>query len=196
MLSRGRLDLGVGIGWQREEYEAAGLDFGARGRLLDHSLEVCRTLWREQRASFDVAGARASTAIHAMPKPVQPGGVPIWVSGRCNAARGAAPRPLRERLAPLGRRRRRPRGEPPPHARGGRRGRVATVPRSPAMGSLPLRRRADRSVDPAATMDRVPGLVEAGVTDFRLHVPVPDSYAGARDVYTEIVAAFRETSGA
>ena len=37
VVSGGRVDLGVGIGWQREEYEAAGLNFGARGRLLDHS---------------------------------------------------------------------------------------------------------------------------------------------------------------
>ena len=52
VLSHGRVDLGVGIGWQREEYEAAGLDFSARGRLLDQSLEVCQTLWRDQRATF------------------------------------------------------------------------------------------------------------------------------------------------
>src|SRR3954471_18260701 len=41
VLSGGRLDLGVGVGWQREEYEAAGLDFDARGRLLDDTLAVC-----------------------------------------------------------------------------------------------------------------------------------------------------------
>src|SRR5207248_9888916 len=83
VLSGGRLDLGVGIGWQREEYEAAGLDFGARGRLLDHSLEVCQTIWHEQRASY-ASPELSFDAIHAMPKPAQPGGVPIWVSGRCN----------------------------------------------------------------------------------------------------------------
>src|SRR6476659_3579118 len=53
VLSHGRLDLGVGLGWQREEYEAAGLDFGRRGGLLDHTLAVCRTLWTDQRASFE-----------------------------------------------------------------------------------------------------------------------------------------------
>ncbi|HEU5308131.1 MAG TPA: TIGR03619 family F420-dependent LLM class oxidoreductase, partial [Acidimicrobiia bacterium] len=84
VLSGGRLDLGVGVGWQREEYEAAGLDFSRRGRLLDHTLAVCQTLWREQRASFDGDGLRFE-AIHQMPKPAQPGGVPIWVSGRVNA---------------------------------------------------------------------------------------------------------------
>ena len=52
VLSGGRLDLGVGVGWQREEYEAAGLDFDGRGTLLDHTLEVCQTLWREQRAAY------------------------------------------------------------------------------------------------------------------------------------------------
>ena len=122
VLSHGRLDLGVGIGWQREEYEAAGLDFAARGRLLDHSLDVCRTLWREQRASFDSPELR----FDGDPRDAQAG------PGRRGAdlgeravqrAGGAAARPLRARLAPLGRRRHRPRDEPPPHAGGGRRGR-------------------------------------------------------------------------
>ena len=52
VLSQGRVDLGVGVGWQREEYEAVGLSFADRGRLLDHTLEVCQTLWTQQRASY------------------------------------------------------------------------------------------------------------------------------------------------
>src|SRR5207244_6389538 len=83
VLSGGRLDLGVGVGWQREEYDAAGLDFENRGRLLDHTLEVCQTLWREQRAAYD-SPLLQFEKIHMMPKPVQPGGVPIWVSGTVN----------------------------------------------------------------------------------------------------------------
>src|SRR5437899_9221268 len=83
VLSGGRLDLGVGVGWQREEYEAAGLDFEDRGRLLDHTLEVCQTLWREPRAAYDSPELQFE-ATHMMPKPLQPGGVPIWVSGRIN----------------------------------------------------------------------------------------------------------------
>src|SRR6266568_9060626 len=53
VLSGGRLDLGVGVGWQREEYDAAGLSFDGRGRLLDHTLEVCQTVWRERDARYD-----------------------------------------------------------------------------------------------------------------------------------------------
>ncbi|NUU26079.1 MAG: TIGR03619 family F420-dependent LLM class oxidoreductase, partial [Streptomycetaceae bacterium] len=83
VLSRGRLDLGVGVGWQREEYEAAGLPFEGRGRLLDQTLEVLQTLWRERTASYDGDGLRFAN-IHQMPKPLQSGGVPIWVSGTVN----------------------------------------------------------------------------------------------------------------
>ena len=119
VLSHGRVDLGVGIGWQREEYEAAGLDFGTRGRLLDHSLEVCQTLWREQRANF-ASPELSFDAIHMMPKPVQAGGVPIWVSGRVNER-------VAQRLArfgqvdSVGRRRRRSDRQHPAHARRSRR---------------------------------------------------------------------------
>jgi probable F420-dependent oxidoreductase len=81
VLSGGRLDLGVGVGWQREEYDAAGLDFDQRGALLDHTVEVCRELWGSARASFHDSRLDFD-AIHMMPKPRQPGGIPIWVSGR------------------------------------------------------------------------------------------------------------------
>ena len=107
MLSGGRLDLGVGVGWQREEYDAAGLDFDARGGLLDHSLAVCQTLWREPRASY-ADDLLAFEHIHQMPKPLRPGGVPVWVSGTVNrrvarrlggsepaGSRGARRRPTR-----------------------------------------------------------------------------------------------------
>src|ERR1700712_3035890 len=77
VLSGGRVDLGVGVGWQREEYEAVGLAFEDRGRLLDHTLEVCQTLWTEQRATYS-APELSFDGIHQMPKPVQAGGVPVW----------------------------------------------------------------------------------------------------------------------
>ncbi len=186
VLSHGRVDLGVGIGWQREEYEAAGLDYGSRGRLLDHSLAVCQTLWRDTRASFDTPELRFE-AIHTMPKPVQPGGVPIWVSGRCNER-------VASRLARFGHGWI-PWGEDAADL-------VASVPRMRAavdqaggdgaaiavLGTLAVPRRDDRSIDVEETKAQLERLAELGVDDALIHVRAPDSYEAALDAYGEIVA--------
>jgi probable F420-dependent oxidoreductase len=193
VLSRGRVDLGVGVGWQREEYEAAGLEFEARGRLLDHSLEVCQTLWREPRADFKSPELQFE-AIHAMPKPVQEGGVPIWVSGRCNP-------PVARRLARFGHGWI-PWGEDAADP-------VASIPRMRAevdraggdggglsvLVPLPMPRPRNGSLDLGAAVDRLGQLVDAGVTDVLAHVRTPDSYSGAHDVYSELVSALQETDG-
>jgi probable F420-dependent oxidoreductase len=189
VLSHGRVDLGVGIGWQREEYEAAGLEFGARGRLLDQSLAVCQTLWREQRASF-TSPELTFEGIHMMPKPLQPGGVPIWVSGRCNAR-------VAQRLARFG-------SGWIPWA-GDAADPAASIPRMRAevdavggdaaalsvLAPLPLQRGEDGSVDLDASMGRLPALVDAGVTDLLAHVRVPVSATGAHDTFSELAAAFK-----
>jgi probable F420-dependent oxidoreductase len=94
VLSGGRIDLGVGVGWQREEYDAAGVDFDSRGAVLDQTLEVCQRLWRENEVSYSSPNLNFER-IHQMPKPVQSGGVPIWVSGTVN-------RPVARRLARFG----------------------------------------------------------------------------------------------
>jgi probable F420-dependent oxidoreductase len=80
VLSRGRLDLGVGVGWQREEYEAAGIDFSRRGALLSDTMAACRVLWRDLPARFHSDSHRFDD-IYCAPLPVQPGGPPIWISG-------------------------------------------------------------------------------------------------------------------
>ena len=185
VLSGGRLDLGVGVGWQREEYEAAGLDFDAAGRLLDHTLEVCQTLWREQRASFDADRSSASRRSTRCRSRVQPGGVPIWVSGTRETARRPPARPLRQRLDPVGRRRRRSRGRDPRmraevDAAGGDGTHFAVL------APLLLHRHPNGSLDLQTTMRDLPRLVEAGVTDFLAHLRAPDSYEGARGAYSEI----------
>jgi probable F420-dependent oxidoreductase len=193
VLSGGRLDLGVGIGWQREEYEAAGLDFGARGRQLDLTLEVCQTLWREPRAKMNLP-ALEFDAIHMMPKPLQPGGVPIWVSGRLNE-------PVARRLARFGRGWI-PWGEDADDV-------VASIPRMrdavtaaggdggamQVAGMLPAVRRDDRTIDLDATRARVVPLVEAGVTDFRAHLPVPKEYEAAVEYLRGIAGAVHGATG-
>ncbi len=193
VLSGGRLDLGVGVGWQREEYEAAGLDFAARGRLLDHSLEVCQTVWRETRASYDAPELHFD-AIHQMPKPVAPAGVPLWISGRVHprvarrlARFGTGWIPWGEDAADL------------PVAIDRMREALAHEGRDATdlevVGSLPLVRGEDGRLDIGRTMEGVPGLVAAGVTDFRATLRLPDDEAAARDHLLEVVAAFRGATG-
>ena len=58
-LSGGRVDLGVGTGWQREEYQALGLPFEARGARLDDTLRACRTLPRRGSPPAPRRGGRA-----------------------------------------------------------------------------------------------------------------------------------------
>lgn len=83
-LSEGRVDLGVGTGWQREEYEAQGLDFDKRGQLLDDTLAACRVLWRDTPAALDTP-TLSFHDIYCEPKPLQEGGVPIWIAGTLHA---------------------------------------------------------------------------------------------------------------
>jgi probable F420-dependent oxidoreductase len=193
VLSGGRLDLGVGVGWQREEYEAAGLDFDTRGRLLDHTLSVCRTLWRERRAGFE-SPELTFEAIHMMPKPLQEDGVPIWVSGTVN------PRVVR-RVARFGS------GWIPwgdasvDVATGIARMREALgeLGRDPSglqvVGNLARVRNDDGGLDLERTMGAVPELVESGVTDFRLAVAIPSDQSQALEKLSRIVEAFRAVTG-
>jgi len=83
-LSNGRLDLGVGTGWQREEYEAEGLDFDKRGQLLTDTIAACSVLWRETPANFE-SSSFSFRDVFCEPKPLQPGGVPLWIAGTLNA---------------------------------------------------------------------------------------------------------------
>ena len=192
VLSSGRLDLGVGVGWQEEEYGAAGLDFHRRGRLLDHTLEVCRALWTEDRADY-AADELAFTGIHAMPKPRQAGGVPIWVSGTTN------PRVAR-RLAtygtgwiPWG-----PDADDPATGITRMRRLLEDLGHDPAglqvTGTVPAVR-SDDGIDLDATVAAVPALLEAGVTDCRINLPMPAGREAAIGVLTGLVEAFDAVTG-
>jgi probable F420-dependent oxidoreductase len=77
VLSRGRLEVGVGTGWQREEYDAEGLDFARRWQLFDDGLRACRVLWRDAPAAFESPTVRFRDT-WCLPRPVQPGGPPLW----------------------------------------------------------------------------------------------------------------------
>src|SRR5215467_3142014 len=84
-LSEGRLTLGVGAGWCREEFEAIGTDpFDERGAVTDEYLLACRELWTNENPSFNGKYVNFSD-IFFQPRPVQKR-VPIWVGGESNPA--------------------------------------------------------------------------------------------------------------
>lgn len=85
VVSGGRLELGVGAGWLRGEWDVAGLDFDTRGARLDEALEVCRRLWTEKSVAhhgrfFDFG------PVMFEPKPVQRPHPPILIGGESGAA--------------------------------------------------------------------------------------------------------------
>lgn len=83
-LSGGRLLLGLGIGWQREEYAAVGARFERRGLRLEEGIAAMRALWRDRPASY--AGETvAFDRVHSLPQPTR-GGVPVVLGGNSAAA--------------------------------------------------------------------------------------------------------------
>ena len=167
VLSQGRVELGVGVGWQREEFEAAGFDFETRAQRLDDTIAACRALWHDSPASF--ASKHVSfEKIWCEPRPIQPGGIPVWFSGtlhkrnvervvrwgdgwipimtatRGDLADGAA------RLADA-------------FAKAGRDPKLLKV-----RGSLEVKMGANGRPDLAATLAGVPELAAAGATDVQL----------------------------
>ena len=84
-LSGGRLELGIGVGWVREEADALGVGFDDRGRRADEYIEVMRTLWREPVASYHGETVRFDRVV-SQPRPAQADGVPIVVGGHSKAA--------------------------------------------------------------------------------------------------------------
>ena len=81
VLSHGRITLGVGVGWMAEEFRALGLDtYARRGAYSDECMRIFRTLWTEDTPSFQGEFHQFS-GIKCEPKPVQAGGIPLWVGG-------------------------------------------------------------------------------------------------------------------
>jgi probable F420-dependent oxidoreductase len=83
VVSGGRVDLGVGSGWQREEYQAEGIPFVGRGERLMDTLRACRALWTAAPASFHSPSVSFDD-LYSLPAPRQPGGVPIWFGVAAN----------------------------------------------------------------------------------------------------------------
>lgn len=190
VLSQGRLDLGVGAGWQREEYEAEGLDFDRRGALLTDTLAAVQALWRDTPADF--AGETLSfERIYCVPKPVQAGGVPLWVAGTLNRRNlervvrfasgwipimGETPAGIAQGLATIGEA-------------------LRAAGRDPAALRVQAPVRVERGDDGAPSVERsmesVPELVAAGVTDVNVPLAAFCRDPGqAPDALRRVVTAF------
>lgn len=83
-MSGGRIELGIGVGWLREEFEAVGVPFEKRGRRTDEHIGAMRALWAKDDARF--TGEFVNFAgMSCNPKPVR-GAVPIIIGGHSEAA--------------------------------------------------------------------------------------------------------------
>ncbi|MBX4170984.1 MULTISPECIES: LLM class F420-dependent oxidoreductase [unclassified Rhodococcus (in: high G+C Gram-positive bacteria)] len=84
-LSGGRFTLGLGVGYQKSEFHALGVDFDERNALFDEALDVLPLHWRGE--PFDYRGRHFSARdIIARPRPVQDP-IPIWIGGNSKLTR-------------------------------------------------------------------------------------------------------------
>jgi probable F420-dependent oxidoreductase len=178
-ISGGRVDLGVGTGWQREEYDAQHLAFEHRGQLLDDTLAAFEVLWRDTPAALDTP-TLAFRDIYCVPKPLQTGGVPIWIAGTLHGrnlarlvAHGAGWIPIMGETAEG-------------IAAGAQKVRDAftVAGRDPSglqvQAPIRMAKNADGQFDVAASMASVPDLLAGGATDVivTLRAFAPDAAAG------------------
>jgi probable F420-dependent oxidoreductase len=187
VLSGGRLDLGVGVGWQSEEYDAVGLEFAARGQRLDDTIGACRALWSQAPAAYASDSATFGDTF-CSPRPAQER-LPVWFSGSLNARNlrrivdlgdgwipimGATTEMIRDGAQQLG---------------------VAAGRPIAVQAPVPIVKADDGSHDVAATMGGVPMLTAAGANDIYVNIA---SFAAAPveapDVLIRLVTAFREVT--
>lgn len=80
LLSEGRLVVQPTVSWHRSEYDALGVDFDARGALLDEHLAAWHALWSETPASFE-GQYYCFSDVYFEPKPFRPSGPMLWFGG-------------------------------------------------------------------------------------------------------------------
>jgi probable F420-dependent oxidoreductase len=86
VLSDGRLEVGVGLGWMKDEHDIArSADWHRRGQTLDDLLAFLHAWWTTNPVSWD-SRFFSMPPVHADLRPVQAGGPPIWIGGASEAA--------------------------------------------------------------------------------------------------------------
>jgi len=84
LLTQGRFRLGVGLGWNRVEYEALGKDFGDRGRRLTEQVLLLRRLWTQRSVTYH-GDHESVTGVGIAPPPVQRP-IPVWIGANSEPA--------------------------------------------------------------------------------------------------------------
>ena len=84
-LSKGRLMLGVGIGWLKEEFDAIGVPFAHRGKRADEYLRALKRIWTGEEINFRGEFVNWQ-GFQMRPRPAQAGGVPLVIGGVTPAA--------------------------------------------------------------------------------------------------------------
>ena len=166
VLSGGRVELGVGTGWQEEEFTAQGIDPAQRGQILTDSIAACRALWTDSPAHF-ASPSVSFDEVWSEPKPVRGGGPPVLFSGTLTKRNRTRIVELGDGWIPI-------MGETPEGIAAGvatLRAALADAGRDPEQlivrASLPLVRDGD-AFSLAATIDGAGALAELGVTDVNL----------------------------
>ncbi len=189
VISRGRVEIGLGTGWQKEEYDACGIPWEGRFARMWEQVSVCKALWSKAPASFE--GETVSfKQLYSTPFPVQQH-MPIWFGVAANARHieriaelgdgwlpmERDPAKLKEPIARL-------------HAAFKARGRdpkTATV-----RSALRPVFRADRSADLEATVAQMPAMVEAGVNLIEFSPVVYCKGMNDLEPFFERIAALKE----
>lgn len=85
VLSKGRLIVGAGAGWMKEEFELLGANFAERGKLTDEYLEAFIELWTKERPAYHGRHVNFENVVF-QPKPLQKPYPPLWIGGESSGA--------------------------------------------------------------------------------------------------------------
>ena len=84
--AQGRVLLGVGVGWAKEEFDATGADFSVRGKRTDEAISAMRAAWTQPVSNYSGPFDNFD-GVYSYPKPPRVGGVPVLIGGESKAAR-------------------------------------------------------------------------------------------------------------
>jgi probable F420-dependent oxidoreductase len=163
VISNGRLSIGVGAGWQKQEFDACNIPFEGRFGFLEEQVEACRALWSGSPAAYR-GDMIAFEDLYSHPHPVQGNRLPVWF-GLSATERGV------ERIARLADGWLAPPYEISVVAEGIRKIRAAAPKYGRAPGDIPLRAlmqpvpTADGGVDLDATFAQVEAWAAAGADE-------------------------------